>query len=351
MALLSVKNVVLKGVASCVPQEIEENMTLPLFEVDEANKFCATTGIFNRRIVESKMTTSDLCFHAAEKLILDLGWEKDSIECLIFVSQTPDYILPATSCILQDRLGLSSQTYAIDLSMGCSGWVYGLATITQIMSASCLKRGLLLAGDTISKICSKEDKSTYPLFGDAGTATAFEYVQDANDFKIHVATDGGGCNAIVIPDGGYRSPFTYQSLYKKEIEKGITRNQIELVLNGMDVFSFGISKAPQSVNQLLEYANIDNETIDYYLFHQANLFMNEKIRKKLNLPKEKVPYSLKNFGNTSSATIPLTMVTELKSELRNEKLSHIACGFGVGLSWGSVCFETNKIVCSDLIEI
>jgi 3-oxoacyl-[acyl-carrier-protein] synthase-3 len=157
----------------------------------------------------------------------------------------------------------------------------------------------------------------------------------------------------MINDGGYgfRNPFTPSSLDMIERENGIVSSNLHQILDGMDVFSFGIKEVPRSVNRLIEMFNLDKDMIDYFIFHQANLFMNEQIRKKLKLPIEKVPYSLKNFGNTSSAAIPLTMVTELHKELQKKKLHHIACGFGVGLSWGSVYFMTDHIVCPPLVEV
>jgi 3-oxoacyl-[acyl-carrier-protein] synthase-3 len=252
---------------------------------------------------------------------------------------------------LQNKLGLSENTFVLDISLGCSGWVYGLLTISNLISSGGFKKGLLLVGDTISKICSPDDKSTYPLFGDAGTATALEFEPGCESLKFHWGVDGSSANAIIVPDGGFRNPFSEKSLIKQTIDEGISRAPKDLILEGMDVFSFGITKAPQSVNKLIENYQLNREQIDYYLFHQANFFMNEKIRKKLKIPAEKVPYSLKNYGNTSSATIPLTMVTELGNELRSDQKQIIACGFGVGLSWGSVCFQTNKITCSPLIEI
>lgn len=352
MALLTIKDVAIKGISACVPKFVEENISSRVFATtDEAQKFIASTGVERRRIANENTTTADLCYHATEKLIADLNWSKESIDCLIFVTQTPDYILPATSCILQNRLGLSEECYALDISLGCSGWVYGLSVIGNIISTGNLKRGLLLAGDTISKTCSKKDKSSWPLFGDAGTATAIEFDESANDIKCHFSTDGAGSNAIIIPDGGYKNPTALSSLNSYSFEEGIERNKLNLVLNGMDVFSFGISKAPQSVNKLLEYSGIGIEDVDYFIFHQANKFMNEKIRKKLHLDEDMVPYSLCNFGNTSSASIPLTMVIELNNELKPKSLKHIGCGFGVGLSWGSVYFETNKIVVPDLLEV
>jgi 3-oxoacyl-[acyl-carrier-protein] synthase-3 len=225
-----------------------------------------------------------------------------------------------------------------------------LSVISSILTASNFKKAILLAGDTISKLCSINDKSTYPLFGDAGTATAIEYKEGAS-LAFHVAADGKGTDAIKVSDGGFRNMANNDSFIFHNFGEGICRNNMQLALNGMDVFSFGISKAPESVNNLLANFDIDKDTIDYFIFHQANKFMNEKIRKKLKLPEEKVPYSLKFFGNTSSATIPLTLVANIRNEIRESTKKIVACGFGVGLSWGSVYFVADHIVCPDLIEI
>jgi len=350
MAFLHVPKVRLAGVAACVPKTILENSQYPGFTTDEAEKFMASTGVESRRMAGPETTTSDLCLKAAEQLIADLRWNKEEIDCLIFVTQTPDFILPATSCLLQSKLRLREDIFALDISLGCSGWIYGLKVISSLLSHGQLKKGLLLVGDTTLKPCSVEDKSTYPLFGDAGTASAIEYNNESTGFKFHTATDGSGYEAIIIPDGGYRNEVTFASFEMLEIEPGIKRNRLQTVLDGMEVFSFGISKAPESIKKLSEKFGIDLEQVDHFLFHQANLFMNEKIRKKLKIPIEKVPYSLKHFGNTSSATIPLTMVTEINQELRTGSRNIVACGFGVGLSWGTVQFKTDSVVVSNLIE-
>ena len=350
MALFSLNNVSVRGVASCVPKEVVKNVDYPLFSSEEALKFSTSTGVYQRRKANAHTTTSDLCCRAAENLINQLEWDRESIDALIFVSQTPDYILPATSCILQDRLGLNIDTYAIDISFGCSGWIYGFSTMAQLLAHGGMKRGLLLVGETTLKLNSEFDKSTYPLFGDAGTATAMEFDINAKTTCFHLQTDGTGYQAIFTPDGGFRNPTSEKSLIYEDIEEGIKMNRLHNRLNGMDVFAFGILRAPQSVNKVLEYSSIPRESVDYYLFHQANLFMNEKIRKKLKLSEKQVPYSLNDFGNTSSATIPLTMTTQIRNQLNDRPLKIIACGFGVGLSWGTVYFETNNIICPELIE-
>ncbi len=350
MAFLEVKNVEIVGVSACVPKQKEDNSQIyPKW--GDYDSFIASTGINSHRVAPSNITTCDLCYESAKKLMTELQWNKDEIEALIFVSQTPDYVLPPTSCILQEKLELSQNCYTLDVSLGCSGWVYGLSVITSLMQNGTIKKGLLLVGDTISKICSKEDKSTYPLFGDAGSATALVYNQNASPFYFNLHTDGTGYNNIIVKDGGYRNPVSESSLRSKLVSEGIERNSLNLELDGMNVFSFGITKVPKCINELVEHFNLDKEKIDLFVFHQANKFMNEKICKKLKLDKKKTPLSLDDFANTSCASIPLTLVTRCQENLKNTSQSLIACGFGVGLSWGGVALKSNKICVPNLIEI
>ena len=349
MAFLDIKNVSIKGISACVP--LKEEKTSDIYKWDGGSNFIESTGIASRRRSDDSMTSADLCVAAAEKLIEEIGWNKDVIEALVFVTQTPDYILPATSCVIQQRLGLSKECYTLDISLGCSGWVYALSVIAALLQNGTIKRGLLLAGDTVTKLCSPEDKSTYPLFGDAGTATALEYDENSYGVKFVFNTDGRGYETIICRDGGYRQPINENSLEMKNFGQGTSRRGVDLELDGMDVFSFGISKAPKSVKQLCEHFSIDKDSVNIFSFHQANKMMNEMIRKKLKVGEEKVPYCMEEFGNTSCASIPLTLVTRERHKLINKTLRHIACGFGVGLSWGSAYFETDRIIVPELIEI
>lgn len=351
MANFSINQVAIRGIACCVPKNTECNSDLTIMTQEEIDRFSDATGVKERRVATKGLCSSDLCFEAAEKLLTDIGWNKNEIEILVFVSQTADYLLPVTSAILQDRLGLSKECLAFDMPLGCSGYVYGLSVISGMMQSTGLKKGLLLVGDTISKVISKRDKSTAPLFGDAGSATILELDENARPMNFNLGTDGSGFKTIIIPDGNSRNSFTNHSLEMKEFGDGIIRNNCQLVLEGMDVFSFGISQAPKSVNALVNHFAIDFNNIDFFVFHQANLMMNKMISKKLKLPVEKVPYSLTNFGNTSSASIPLTIVTELSHQVSFSKNQMLLCGFGVGLSWGSVSIEMNKIICPQLIEL
>lgn len=355
MAYQTIKNVKIAGIAASVPVHIEENHSLNLFQSSEDfNKFVASTGVERRRKSPKELCASDLCLQAAEQLIEKLKWEKKEIECLIFVSHSPDYRFPATACILQSRLGLQNECMSLDISLGCSGWVYGLSTIASLISASKFKKGLLLAGDTTTFSKSPKDKGTYPLFGDSGSATALEYAEGANEMFFHMATDGKNYDAIIMEDGGCRNCFNEKSLIETEFEDGSIRNKMHTSMDGMTVFSFGITKVPKSVRKFLDKFNINKDEIDFFVFHQANKMINGRIQKKLNIPDNKMPSILKNFGNTSSGSIPLTMVVELKdqiNEIGEKPLSFITCGFGVGLSWGSAYFRLNNAISCDLIEV
>ncbi len=356
MALQTIKNVEIVGFAACVPANTIENSELDVFENEtEYRKFVDFTGVERRHVTKiGENCASDFCFHSAEKLIEELNWKKEEIECLVFVSHSPDYKYPATACILQSRLGLSKECMSFDVSLGCSGWVYGLSIISSIISSSKFEKALLLVGDTSSFSKSKKDKSTYPLFGDSGSATALIYNEGADGILTHMGTNGKNHKAIMVEDGGSRNPVTSESLKEREYEQGIIRNRLQTHMDGMSVFSFGISTAPKSVNALLNNFEIDKEAIDYFIFHQANLKMNKVIQKKLKIPDEKVPYVLKDYGNTSSGSIPLAMVAQLHYEINNsdsKALNMVACGFGVGLSWGSAYFSLRNAICCDLIEI
>ena len=235
--------------------------------------------------------------------------------------------------------------------LGCSGFVYGLSLMTTMMQTGAIKKGLLLCGDVSTTSVSYQDKSTYPLFGDAGTATALEFDESASPMHFNLQTDGKGYEAIIIPDGGCRNPLNEESEQMVEAEKGVMRRKKDLWLNGMDVFNFSVTKVPANIRTLLEKHNADTSSLNFFVMHQANLLMNETIRKGLNIDAAKTPYSLKEFGNTSSASIPLTMVTQIAEALKTKNNQFLLSGFGVGLSWGSVLLRTNQLVVSDLVEL
>ena len=352
MANLKTRKVKIVGMSACVPKQIVENLTLPIFpNEEEARKVIASTGIERHRHVEPGVTASDLSVKAVEKLVADLGWEKSSVDCLFYVCTSRDYIAPQTACFLQDRLGLSQNCFVMDLPLGCSGWVYGMSVITSMMQTGHFKRGLLIAAETNTRNRSLKDRTVLPLFGDAATVTALEY--DAAwpyPYNFVFGVDGSGGKAIVTEYGGMRHPTTPECLVEREVEPGVIRKGTDMVVNGMDVFGFAIKRPPQSLKELVATYGIDIDKIDYLYLHQANKFIDEKIRKSLKVPAEKVPYCIQDFGNVTSASIPLTMVTQSAQALAGEPKHCIACGFGVGLAWSSMEFHAGDAVISDLIE-
>ena len=352
MAFLEFKNVRIAGISAGVPKNVASN----LHPTDQDNisheyspeEFVKTTGVEERR-VSRVLTTSDLSYAAAERLIADLGWDKNDIGALLFVSQTPDYVLPATACILQDRLGLSKECYASDVSLGCSGWVYGLSMALGLLGENKIKKALVLCGDAKKRFRIEGNQLRDPLFGSAGTATAIEYAEGEEGFQFHFGTDGSGFDAIITPDMGSRSPVAEKSFEFEDFE-GKSSCRLMTRMKGMDVFSFGISTAPKSIKKLAEHYGFDYLNADYFVFHQANMKMNNMIAKKLKLSEESVPSCMYRFGNTSSASIPLTIVSELRGRCENAK-QFICCGFGVGLSWGTVRFTSDNMIVSNLVEV
>jgi 3-oxoacyl-[acyl-carrier-protein] synthase-3 len=335
------------GIAAAVPDTLISNRDYQSINEAERNLLIKTTGIETRYVAKTGQTTGDLCEAAANKLIESLSWNREEIDLLIFVSQSPDHFVPATSIILQGKLGLGKQVAAFDILLGCSGYVYGLSVVSALMATGGFRKALLCVGDISTAALNPKDKSTFPLFGDAGTVTALSY--DAkSEICFNLQSDGTGKDAIIIPDGGLRNPVNEETFIETEHEPGVIRHRRNLWLNGFDVFNFSIREAPPNITALLNYTGDSIDKADFYVMHQANKLMNETIRKKLKLPAEKVPYSLDEFGNTSSASIPLTIVARC-AEAAKTKKSWLLASFGVGLSWGSCSFETDSLICPPMI--
>lgn len=350
MGFIEIKNVRVAGISAGVPKNIINNLEAQtIFSKDYNNQeFVETTGVKERRI-DSTLTTSDLCYRAAEKLIEELHWEKKEIRALIFVSQTFDFLAPATACILQDKLQLSKEIFAQDIELGCSGWVYGMMNLASLMQTGYIQKALLLCGDARQQYVPENPELTDPLFGYAGTATALEYEEGNEGLKCHFGTDGSGYDAIIIPGGASRYPLSTNSFIPELID-GKEILPVESRMKGMDVFSFGISTAPKSIKKLAEHFQYDYLKSDYFIFHQANKKMNDLIIKKLKLPESKVPSSMEYFGNTSSASIPLTIVT-LRNILTNGEYNVTCCGFGIGLSWGTINLNMKNLIIPAIIEV
>ena len=352
MAFWSIKNVSLRGVTGTVPNNPVKSSELPIFSQDDADTFDRTVGIRNRYIAPDSICASDLCRDAGERLLEALGWEKESVDVLLFVSVTGDYKTPPTSAILQDRMGLSNACFVLDVPMGCCGCMYGITVAGNLLSAGTARRALVLVGDTGLRMGSMQDKSRVPLFGDSGTAMALEYDSSAEDIIVEMNTLGAGYKALMTPHGGYRHPITKESFENEDFGNGIIRAPKDALINGMDVFSFAISKPPISVKNMLDRLGIDKDKdIDFFLIHQANKLIVDRIVKKLKLDETKVPYNLQEFGNLGGASIPMLMTTSIANALAERPLTLMCSSFGLGLTWGTMVMKTKSVVVIPLNKI
>lgn len=352
MAFLKIPNVAIKGMSACVPPTVEENKDIPFYTPEEAQKMIESTGVERKHIVsQSGITASDLCLKACERLIDELGWERDSIDMICNVTQTSDYTNHPNVFVLHEKLGLKEDCMSLDLYHGCPGWVVGLSSAAALLSIGSMKRALLVDGDNITSMQVPLDRESRPLFGDAGTATALEFDKNAAPLFFETGTNSKDGVALIHRRGGMREPHTLESYeqWLEMLEGDLSPEGIEDQMDGMSVFSFGISTPPKSMKKLCEFYDINIDDVDKLVLHQANLFMVRKIAKKMKIDENRVPSCLKDYGNTTSTSIPLTIVSQCSDDYSTKRQKTLACGFGTGLSWGSVYFETEKIIIPNVI--
>lgn len=330
MATFKIENIAINAITATLPKNKISNANYPYHSAKEKQQFEKTTGIKYRRIADEKTTATTLCKTSAIEIINTLQLDKSEIKILVFVTQTPDYTIPCSATIIQHQLGLSNSCLAFDINLGCSGYVYGLSVVASLLQNT-KGYALLLVGDTSSKIINEKDKATAPLFSDAGSATLLSYNEKAASMYFNLQSDGSGYNAIIRKDGGVANPFTKKSLLFNE-EKG--NRPIDMSLNGIEVFNFSRKEVIPNISALISFFKLDKTKIDYYFFHQANKLMNDSLIKKLDIEPSKAPSTLENYGNTSSASIPVTVVDSL-SATKLSNCNVVLSGFGVGLSWGS----------------
>jgi len=352
MAFLEFTNVGITGLSAAVPRTVINNYEYTTyFPKEDVKEIVDKVGIKERRFADEKTCSSDLCFAAAEKLITEMVVDRSEIDLLVFVSQTPDYRMPATSVILQHRLGLTKSTIAFDLNLGCSGFIYGLSVIYAMMQNSGLRKAILLDGETRSKVYSPKDRKTAFLFGDGGVAAIIEKDEKFGKSYFSLNSDGSLEDLIKMNAGGYRNPSSIETLQEKVVDEyGNIRSEEHGYMNGSEVFNFVIKEIPKDFKAVLEFSGKTKEEIDYFVFHQANDFMNNYLMKKLKLPVNQVPSTIAKYGNTSSVSIPLTIVSELKDPLKENKLVLLS-GFGVGMTWATAILNFKNCIITDIVEI
>ena len=336
-----IDNVQIRAVNAWLPKEVLEMTALSsLYGENEVLNIMKTTGVERVRIAESGMTSSDMCQKSAEHLFEQEGFDRKDIDGLVFVSQTTDWLLPSTAIALQDRLGLSQDLVCMDVHYGCSGYIYGLFQAATWIATGACQNVLVLAGDTTSRMINPHDKSLRLVFGDCGTATIVSKGDTPMGFRIQ--SDGSGADRLIVPAGGFRLPSSEKTSVLEWDEDKNGRTQNDLFMDGMAIFNFAITKVHKQVNALLEDMAWSKEDVGFYGLHQANEFMVNYVRKKIKIGPELAPVNVKNYGNTGPATLPLLLSDLCSSDHSYNLAKTIMCGFGVGLSWGSVAADLSK---------
>lgn len=339
---IKIKDLSIKSISSCVPKDILDLNSIGISDKDNVSnkKVIDTTGISSVRISNNSTTTSDLCFKSALELLKVTGVDPKEIDGLIFVSQTGDFLMPQTSHILQDRLGLKINTICFDLPIGCNGYVYGLFQASILIQSNSCEKVLVLCGDTTTKLINEKDKSLKMVFGDGGSATLLEKGEDELSFIIY--SDGERHKDLIIPSGGCRKPYK-ESNDELIIDKdGNSRTESDLFMDGMAIFNFAMKRVPAIIEEMLSFVSWKKDEVELYAFHQANKFMIDYLRKKVRVELDKMPVVVDGFGNTGPATIPILITETLNNDNISNYKKVILCGFGVGLSWGAVSCDLSK---------
>lgn len=352
MAFLTYEGIGVTAMAAAIPKRVINNYEYTeYFPADQVKEVVDKVGIFERRFADENTCSSDLCHAAAEKLIADNDIDRSEIDLLVFISQTPDYRMPATSITLQHRLGLPNSCIAFDINLGCSAFMYGLSVVYGMMQGGHIRKALILDGETRSKVYSPKDRRSAFIFGDGGIAALVECDKKFGKSYFSLNSDGSRADLIMIKGGGYRHMSSVDTLQEKVVDEyGNIRSDEQGYMKGGDVFNFVIREIPRDIKKTLEYAGKTTDVFDYIVFHQANNFINSYIAKKMKLDTTRIPSTIEKFGNTSSVSVPLTIVSELKDKLNGNK-ELLLSAFGVGMTWatGIVPFVDCKI--SDIVEV
>jgi len=328
----------IKAISYYLPKSVVSNNDLARMHPEwSIEKIAAKTGIYTRHIADENEFASDMGFKAAQLLFIDYSIDPQEIDFLIFCTQSPDYLLPTTACILQDKLGLTTNTGALDINLGCSGYVYGLALAKGLIASGISKNVLLITSETYSKFINPGDKSNKTIFGDGASATLISTNGFCSIEQFSVGTDGKGANNLIIKEGGARFP---ERSFKQTMDSfGNVTSPSFLYMNGPEIFSFTSKAVPALIEDVLYKNNLTKENINLYIFHQANQYMLEHLRKKIDIPKDKFFIFIKDCANTVSSTIPIALKEAFESGKVNKGEKCLLAGFGVGYSWGGCVLQ------------
>ncbi|UBD75549.1 ketoacyl-ACP synthase III [Parabacteroides goldsteinii] len=341
------------GILTVLPSKevlFEEEMENYNFSIAKSMKLKMAMGYNKHRIVEDGVCVSDLCVHGLKYLFDNAMLCKDDIDALLLVTQSPDHFMPATSNVIQGKLGLGTNVFCMDINQGCCGFIIGLIEAFMLLEQESINKVVLLNADVLSRKVSKRDRNSNPLTGDAATITIVEKSDLSSTIHGFLKMDGSRSDALMIPAGGFRLPVTEETGRMVEDASGNFRSLENLVMKGDEVFNFVQREVPFMIEGLLLDAGYSKENVDWYMFHQPNRFMLHKLADKLGVPHEKMPSNIvENFGNSSGATIPTNISFNLGTRLKEERYTFCLAGFGVGLTWGALLLDIGNLSFNDII--
>lgn len=342
-----IRKATIKAIEYYLPERVETNEELTQQNPDwMMQSIYSKSGISARHIASENETATDLSFHAANTLIQSSQIDKVDIDFLILCTESPDYFIPPSSCILQDRLGLPTSVATLDFNLGCSGFVYGLAIARGLIESGIANNIILCNSDTYSKFINKRDRTVKTLFGDGATATLISHTHEMTGLiqEFNFGTDGKRFHNLIVPAGAFRLPTSPETMKEYTDESGCTRSQNNLYMDGTSIFSFVISTIPGSIKSLLGKSNLTIQDIDWFVFHQASKFMIEHLVKKLGIDSQKNIMFLEEVGNTVSASIPMVLKEADKAGTLKKGDKVFLSGFGVGLSWANCILSWGKLL-------
>src|SRR6266550_4783948 len=336
------KKAAVKAIASFLPAgQLTNDQLAEEFGVWHGNQIFEKTGVAVRHVSGPDECASDLAVEAAKRLFAGGSCAAEDIDFLILVTQMPDHFMPTTACLVQDRLGLKTSCGAIDVNLGCSGYIYGLALAKSLVEAGTAGNVLLITADTYTKFINRRDRSLLTLFGDGAAATLIGATPAERELigPFVLGTDGRGANQIIVKAGGLRCPPTAATAVEKEDAAGNWRSEQNLFMDGADVFGFAMKTVPDALNRLLDKCGLTLGQIDFIVPHQANKFMLERLRAKMKIPVEKFWIDMEQCGNTVSSTIPIALESAMQQGRIKADDRVALVGFGVGYSWGATMIE------------
>lgn len=341
------KNKKITGILAVLPEQeilFDDEVRNYNFPEKQTLKLKKIMGFEKHRIVKDTTSVSDLCIYGIQYLIDKNLLKKEDIDAIILVTQSPDHFMPPTSNIIQGKLGLGTNVLCMDINQGCAGYLLGIMQSFMLLDMENMNKIVLLNADILSKKVSKKDRNSYPLIGDAATITIIEKTFDDSVIYMNMNMDGTRGGALLIPAGGFRMPCSEETKIFNDTGDGNLRSLDNLIMDGSEVFTFVQTEVPPMIEEIMEFSGYKKEEIDYYMFHQPNKFMLQKLTDKLEIPRDKMPMNIvEKFGNSSGCTIPLNITVNIGDDALNKKYKCCLSGFGSGLTWCSMIIDINKL--------